>query len=89
MKPEWKIATRYGTLCSAVLTLLVIAIPGLGWYVSLLLGFPGWLLAWLAVIVFRWHQPADHKILGLLLLTIGNAAFYSWCLWLLLRKAYR
>jgi hypothetical protein len=88
MKPLYRMSAFYGALCSAVLTLFIVGVPGLGFYVSLWIGLPGWILAWATVIVLR-MQPDDHRILGIALIGVGNAGFYALCWWFLLRKAYR
>jgi hypothetical protein len=37
---------------------------------------PGWLFAWIVLVISRGESPSDH--FGIALVTLGNTIFYSW-----------
>src|SRR5437667_12623486 len=74
-----------GTAISAGLTLFIWAFKLMA--VLIWITLPGWLIAWGTIIVLRGENWSHRDAIGLLLLTVGNAFFYSWfCFFALSRK---
>ena len=74
-----------GTTISTGLTLFMWASKMMA--VLIWITLPGWLFAWGTIIVSRGENWLHRDAIGLLLLTAGNAVFYSWfCFFALSRE---
>ena len=47
---------------------------------------PGWLFAWGLIIALRGEQWLHRDAIGVILVTIGNAALYSWVCFRIMRR---
>jgi hypothetical protein len=74
-----------GTAISAGLTLFMWISKSMA--VLIWITLPGWLLAWGTIIVLRGENWLHRDAIGMFLLMVGNAIFYSWlCVFILNRK---
>ncbi len=74
-----------GTATSTGLTLFMWASKMMA--VLIWVTLPGWLFAWGTIVVLRGANWLHRDAIGMLLLTAGNAFFYSWfCFFALSRK---